>query len=522
VTHLAHRPAGEDVELEADYVVVGSGAGGGAAAIALARAGASVAVVEAGPWRDPEDYPSSAYGALRDVVDGWGGTVTRGRALWPIIQGRCAGGGTVINSAICVRTPEDVARSWVEAFGFRGDAYLERLGRHQDALEAELEVEAVPPASRGRSNDLALVGGRAAGHGGHVIRRYAKGCLGTGQCLQGCRAGKKRTVNVTWLPELRARGGTVLSCAPVQRIDLEGTRAVGVRGRFVHPATRARGARFRVRARRAVVVAASVTHTPRLLARSGVRSPALGAGFRAHPGSGVFGVYDDPVDMNRGATQGWASTALRTSHRLKLETLAIPPELVASRLAGVGRELVERFADYRHLAMWVQATRAEAVGRVSTGLFGQPVVRYELGRADMERFREGMYVVAQTHLAAGARAVIPGIQGLPYELGPDQIGRLREAPLDPRAYVAILSHLFGGAVMGTDPSRSVCDPHGRVHGYVGLGVADAAVIPSTLGVNPQHTIMALARMHAEALLEAEEGAGVERAALGLREHRLVS
>ena len=41
---------------------------------------------------------------------------------------------------------------------------------------------------------------------------------------------------------------------------------------------------------------------------------------------------------------------------------------------------------------------------------------------------------------------------------------------------------------------------GRVHGYEGLVVADASCIPTTLGVNPQHTIMALARMHAEALV----------------------
>jgi choline dehydrogenase-like flavoprotein len=53
--------------------------------------------------------------------------------------------------------------------------------------------------------------------------------------------------------------------------------------------------------------------------------------------------------------------------------------------------------------------------------------------------------------------------------------------------------LFGGCVMGADPARSVCDPAGRVHGYTGLYVADASLVPTNLGVNPQHTIMALSR-----------------------------
>jgi choline dehydrogenase-like flavoprotein len=36
-----------------------------------------------------------------------------------------------------------------------------------------------------------------------------------------------------------------------------------------------------------------------------------------------------------------------------------------------------------------------------------------------------------------------------------------------------------------------------VHGVSGLYVADASMIPTTIGVNPQHTIMALASHVAE-------------------------
>ncbi|MBK7859020.1 MAG: hypothetical protein IPJ65_10450 [Archangiaceae bacterium] len=39
-----------------------------------------------------------------------------------------------------------------------------------------------------------------------------------------------------------------------------------------------------------------------------------------------------------------------------------------------------------------------------------------------------------------------------------------------------------------------------MHGVEGLVVADASVIPTNLGVNPQHTIMGLAQVFAEELL----------------------
>lgn len=506
MSHIAFQPKRSPFELEVDYVVVGSGAGGAMAAVTLARGGAKVAIVEAGAWREPDDYPSSCYGAMRDLFDDWGSQVAVGRALWPVVQARTVGGTTVINSAICVRTPGDIFEQWQSEFGVAQDGFADSVWAWQDILEDELTVQEVPKPARGHSNRLAMLGANAAGYDSHVMQRYVKNCQGTGQCLQGCKKEKKQSTNLNYIPEVMRRGGHVLSCAPVRTVRFENQRAIGVQGHFVHPATKKKGADFFVRATKAVIVAASVTHSPILLMRSGLKHRALGHGFRSHPGTGVFGVYDDPVDMNVGATQGWASTAFRKDPGLKLETLAIPPEMVASRLAGGGVELMNRLSEYRHIAMWCHAIRAETVGTVKPGLFGKPSVKYSFVKNDMERMRKGIHLVAKTHVAAGAREVIPGIHGMPYKLPADKIDSLLDAPMDPRAYVAVLSHLFGGCVMGADPETSVVDGQGKVHGYEGLYVADASVLPSTLGVNPQHTIMGVAGHFATLLLNKDRPA----------------
>lgn len=503
MTHISFQPPEKTpFEWSADYVVVGSGAGGAAAAVALARGGAKVAVVEAGAWRDPQDYPSSSKGALRDLMDDWGATLTKGRALWPVVQARTVGGTTVINSAICVRTPPDIFRLWQEEHGFGGDALAERVWAKQDQIETDLCVDITAPDAIGRHNTLAEGAGQRLNYEGHLIRRYAKGCSGSGQCLQGCREMKKQSTNINYIPEVMRRGGGVLSCAPVRKILFRGDTAIGVQGSFVHPITKKKGRAFRVHARHAVVVAASVTHTPVLLNRSGIRDTQLGRFFRAHPGSGVIGCYDDPVDMNTGTTQGWASIHFRQMPGTKLETLSLPLEMVASRLAGGGQELMSRLTEYRHFAHWIHACRASTPGRITSGFGGKPVIHYTLSRSDMIRFRRGIQLVAKLHFAAGARAVIPCIYGMPYKLTQDTVHLLEDAPLDPRAYVAVLSHLFGGCVMGRDARTSVCDPQGRVRGTKRLVVADASVIPTTLGVNPQHTIMALAMLRADELLHA--------------------
>ena len=51
-------------------------------------------------------------------------------------------------------------------------------------------------------------------------------------------------------------------------------------------------------------------------------------------------------------------------------------------------------------------------------------------------------------------------------------------------------HPMSTATMGTDPATTVCDPDGAVRGTEGLYVADASLLPTSVGVNPMMTIIA--------------------------------
>ena len=496
--HLSYAD-GPAVALDADWVIVGSGAGGAAAAITLARAGFAVAVVEAGPWRDPEDYPHSMYGTMRDMFLDWGSLVATGDSIIPVVQARLVGGTPVINSAIVVRTPGDVLAQWRDEHGL-GDVFHEdAIGRAQDAIEVELRVQPTDSAIMGRTATAMLDGLRRFGMEAHPTDRNVASCRGAMQCLQGCRNRSKQTANLLWLREVIARGGTVVSCAPVERICIQGSTATGVVGRFEHPVTKAKGARFTVSARRGVIMAASATGSAPLLQASGYRHPWLGRGWRGHPGAGVVGVYDEPMDMHVGPSQAAASLHLRTSGGVKLEHLSLPLELFAARISGAGRDLMRRLEDYRHCAMWVSAVRCDAEGSIRRTWWGGTALHYVPTPRDLERVREGTKLIARMHFAMGARKVYPGIVGLPTEFGPDMVDLIDRAPLDNRSWTWVLSHLFGGCVLGADPARSVVAPDLAVRGVRGLHVVDASALPTTLGVNPQHTIMAVAMVTAQRL-----------------------
>ncbi len=51
-------------------------------------------------------------------------------------------------------------------------------------------------------------------------------------------------------------------------------------------------------------------------------------------------------------------------------------------------------------------------------------------------------------------------------------------------------------------ANAFSDGNGKVYGYDGLYVVDASVLPTTLGVNPQHTIMGVAKYFADRMLAA--------------------
>jgi choline dehydrogenase-like flavoprotein len=326
-------------------------------------------------------------------------------------------------------------------------------------------------------------------------RRFEIGCRGSSRCFTGCPHGAKQSMLVTYLPYASERGAVLFTSARVDKVILDGVRAVGVRGHFHVPQFKRDIAPFTLRARKAVLIAASAIQTPTLLARSGVHSPHLGKHFQGHPGVGLIGIFDEKVTMWFGATQGYDADHHRVDGRYKLEALSLPPETLLASLPGVGRAWVENMALADHMAIWAVDLRAYAEGSVREGRFGTDI-RFDLTPQDMVNLRKGLSFTAELLFAAGAREVITGIYGMPERLtGPDQARLLESGPDDPACYSFALTHLFGTARMSVQPTDGVVGTDFSVHGTKGLYVIDSSIFPTNLGVNPQLAIMGIA-MHA--------------------------
>jgi choline dehydrogenase-like flavoprotein len=492
VGDLEPRGAGEDC----DVAIVGSGAGGAAAAATLAEAGLDVMVLESGPYVDRDSYPTDPLDGLPLLYRDGGMTIAMGKPAIPVPVGRTVGGTTVINSGTCFRAPREVLHDWRERAGID---WVEDLGRTYSEAERVLQVTPLDLETLGRNGQLCAEGAKALGASGAPISRNAGRCVQCSSCPLGCQLDAKRAAHVSYLPRAVAAGARVRAGVQVQRVLTENGRTVGLACRAGLPTTASQEAKrngrpppgrdWQVRAK-AVISAGGAFGTPELLLRSGLNHPALGRHLHIHPAAWIGARYEEEVRGWEGVMQSYYVDQWQPEGIL-LEATFTPLSFGAQWLPGVGAAFSDRVAHYSQIASIGVHLHDHSEGRVGLTSNGSLRLSYRLLEEEARRIQFGIARAAEIHFAAGATEVYPNV-------GPVSVlkrGRLPEfesLQLKPADLRLEAFHPMSSARMGADPETSVCDPRGAVRGTAGLYIADASLLPTSVGVNPMMTIIACA------------------------------
>ena len=489
-----------DLVLDCDVVVVGSGAGGGVAAAVLAQAGLDVIVVEAGGYRAEDSFDGAELTAVQNLYLNGGAVATHDQSVG-LIAGATLGGGTVVNYTTSFRTPDRVRDEWA-GFGvpeFTSPGYAAALEGVCSRIGVSSEESS--PSARDRLMHRGLT---ELGWHSDFMPRNTRGCKQDercGYCGYGCPYGAKQSGLVTWLQDHREAGGRVLVDTHVEKIMVAGGEARGVSG--VHHPT---GSKVTIHAR-AVVSAAGALHTPALLKRSGFANPNIGRNLRLHPATAIWGVFDEEVRGWGGTLQAVYSDQFADldgeGYGLKFETAPIQPLILFS--FAPWRSAAQHFSlmqELPHSTAVGVLLRDKGAGEVRVGRDGAPVARYSLGATDTRHLRKGIEGAAQVLLAAGARRVYTSHARLVETSSGDVPGLMRDA--DAAGYAAgQISlgsfHIMGTARMAGHPTLGACDPTGQTYDVRNVVVCDGSTFPTSSGVNPQISIMAIAWMNAKAL-----------------------
>lgn len=535
----------------ADVVVIGSGYGAGVCAARLAEAGAKVCVLERGREFTAGKFPST-FGDIADNVQIDNAWIGRGHRLGlynchvgadlDVLVGCGLGGTSLINANVTIKPDPRVFEQPVWPSAIRAEAGDGRLDGYFQRAWDVLQPSAFP-ATRRTPNKLAAMEANGATRctiNVNFDRRAKKNSVGVrqgacnscGDCVTGCNRRAKKTLCFTYLPTAKSFGARIFVQCDVQHL----ARRDGlwdVHFQQLETGAEPVGATRRLRAR-AVIVGAGVMGTTGILLRSRALglslSAVLGARFSGN-GDAIAFAYDcarrlDTVGVagGGGARHPTGATILgvidRRGGRALHDGLIMEEGAFPSGTGGILRKLLEGVAavsgrDTRHgfghkLRAWLDCARDFFGVDTAQGALNRTLLFLLMGHdgADGTVELDGRGRTRIRWPDLHRRPLFAAENALASEVTTALGGTFLKDPLDSWVFLnnLITVHPLGGCAMGED-GAAVVDHAGRVRGddgavQPGLYVADASVIPTSLGVNPLWTISALAeRVAAHAVVD---------------------
>jgi choline dehydrogenase-like flavoprotein len=485
-TPTPHVTKGAAVTLvRSEIVVIGSGPGGAVTACLLAEAGRQVTLIEAGPALSQTSCAPFTRAEMEQKYRSGGVTTALGRTKVAYIEARCVGGGSEINAGLYHRTPADILDRWRYEYDLKSARY-EDMVPHFEACERDVGISYMPGALPAASLKLEE-GARRKGWNASEIPRWFK------YDPDPAKPGVKQTMQETFIRRAQAAGCALMPDLTVRKFGRDGA---GWNVAAESAAAEKRGARYDVRCE-TLFVAGGAIQTPALLIASGLTETA-GRSLGMHPTVKVVARF--PERINRRDMGIPVHQVKEFSPRLSFGCSISTPEYLAlglldhpSAIGGVADDW-ERMAIYYAMTVGGNGSVRRVPG------YDDPLVRYTLTDRDMHDLADGLKKLCELLFAAGAEVLYPSVVGLDPFTSLDDLRRIPDRL--PRGRTSLMTvHLFATCPMGEDKSRCTVDSFGRVHGQENLHIADASILCTAPGVNPQGSVMAFARRNAQHFLE---------------------
>lgn len=473
--------------VDCEVLVIGSGPGGATTAALLAEAGLDVVLVEEGPDLGIESAPSYSIAEMNQKYRNGGLTATFGKTPVTYIEGRCVGGASEINAALYHRPLAETLRNWQLQYQI-DDFDPDQLWPFFEAVERETSVSRFPNGV-GPASELIKAGADKLGWKSSEIQRFWKYTTGG----DGKPVGRRQSMTETFVPRARRAGARVLAETKVQKLKLEGETAVSAE------AVQGKGKdRTSITLRfQHVFVCAGAVQGPMLLRRSGL-TQNIGDTLRLHPMIRVAARFDTPVN-----DPSWGVPVQQIEQFKPLLTLGCSHSSLPHIMMWLGGNAAEKRAameGWQNVAVFYVAAVGAGTGTIrEVPVFGEPMVRFNVLDSDLALVGEGLYRLGQVLFAAGAREIFSPVEGGPTMRGLGDLSGYRTGLPHGKMAVSTI-HLFSSAPMGEDRRNCAADSYGRVHGTKNVHLNDASILPRSPAVNPQGTILAVARRNAQHFL----------------------
>jgi choline dehydrogenase-like flavoprotein len=466
-----------------EYLVIGSGAGGSISGALLAEAKRDVIILEEGGYFPTDSYSSN----ISDMT----AMLYRNRGVFPFLgiptiafaEGRCVGGGTVINGGLFWRTPPWILDQWVLKNGLT-EFDPDSLVPHFEVIEKDLNVVIRPPESDANLDSMALRrGAESLGWKSVMIPHAVKGCTNLNLCPTGCLSGAKQSMLETYLPRAMKNGARVFSNCRALTIEHSGRQARSI------VASVSNKKKIVVKFDH-LILAAGAIQTPHLLRRSGL-SRLAGRKLQFHLNLKIVARFREEISAKNGAM---FTVQVQEFERDGLLIMGsnLQPHYVAMSLGNYGPKMINRLLEsYDHLGIFVAMIRPKSWAHIASWTGDNPLIWYRFNPSDLEQIRLGLERACTVLFESGALELFLPIVRDGRVTSMTEVRALL-SKLTPKELELISVHAMSSCPMGTDESYSVVDPDGKLRDLDNVTIADASILPTNIGESPQGTLMAFA------------------------------
>ncbi len=398
--------------------------------------------------------------------------------------GEAVGGTTTINSGTCFETPKTIVEEWNQKLNISVDYH--ELVPHFKTLTHLLSIKEVPENLISIGNKLFRDGLKQQGFIQYFpLKRAEHNCQGAGRCPFVCPNSAKQSVDLSLLPAFLKSGGTLLSKTTVTGISetRDGIRLT----------CSANNTPIMIQCKTLILSAGSLS-TPLLIRKNKLGShwKHAGSGLTIHPATKVFAQFPNAIQSWKGVPQ-----ALGFKHpdypSLSFEGVFTPMEIAGLVLPVIGSSLRDWFSHYDHVASFGVLLKDSSCGTIRSYPIYGPWLHYDLPKQDFLNLIEAARFLGLTYLAAGAKKVLMPFTTQNNEFSDyDVLKTFDFSSVKPAQINAMGFH-----PLGTCGMERVVDSNLKLYGSQRIFVADGSVVPTSLGVNPQITIMSLALRLAE-------------------------
>jgi len=483
---ITEKQISSDVSTSADAVVVGSGAGGATAAHLLSEAGFEVVVLEEGGYYTSKDF----NGRISEMM----GILYRDAGLMPIFgkpniafaEGCCVGGSTVINGALCWRTPESVLNRWSSQYGLPllDKTYMNGVFSR---IENDLSISVQNDKDANRTSQKLMDGCDQLDWKYELVPRAQVNCQNVNRCPTGCPTDAKQSMLVTYLPKSVENGADIYSNARVKKIEMRGTRATGV---MATVKKRKKKYKLRIKADK-VFIACGSMQTPYLLKKNGF-SKNIGPNLQIHINLKIAALFKEEINPHIG-TMMTAQVKEFQDDNFYIGGSNFDPVYLALTLSPHKNKIIERLAQkWRNTAIFLAQVRCNGSGRVMVSrLINRPLPFYKLDREDEIIVSMALKKQIELLVAAGAVEMYLPIDESPVIRSVNDIDDFLAKSVNIKKLNLLSVHATSTCPMGTGINKSAVGPFGLLHGTRNVYICDASILPEAPGVNPQVTIMGL-------------------------------